>query len=304
MARYRSATRLTSLLLAAAIGAIDARSGDAKLRQDLIGQTQVYAPGPQETFVDIARKFDLGYVEMLAANPGIDPWLPDPDTALVIPSAHLLPEAPRRGIVINLAELRLYYFASDGAEILTFPIGIGSEGTETPEGETYVALKRVNPTWIPPESIRREKPHLPSSVGPGPDNPLGAYALNLQWAGYAIHGTNRPAGVGRRVSHGCIRLYPEDIERLFALVAVGTPVRIVHQAVKAGWSGDALYVEVHPDQRDADELEAGGALSERLTPPIGDIVRRAAGATAKQIDWLAVHRAAARASGVPVEITR
>lgn len=271
--------------------------------QDLLGEAQAYELSPGETLLDVARRNDLGFVELVAANPGVDPWVPGAGVELTLPTAHLLPDAPRDGIVINLAELRLYYFAPEGP-VATFPLGTGKAGRETPLGETRVVAKRANPTWVPPPSIRAERPHLPAAVPPGPNNPLGAFALDLGWDQYVIHGTNKPFGIGRRVSHGCIRLYPEDIARLFEEVSIGARVTVVDQPVKIGWSGRDLYLEVHPTQSQTDEIEKG----RRPTPePVADLkalVGRAAGSEAHRVDWDAVRRAARERSGVPVQITR
>lgn len=243
-------------LIVAVTRARDGTAATVTDRDDLVGRIGIHTVQPGETLVDIAVVHRAGYVELVAANPDVDPWLPGAGTELVIPDLHILPDAPRRGIVINLAELRLYHFGPDGG-IATMPIGIGSDGAETPVGETVITRKRKKPTWWPPESIRAEQPDLPAVVPPGPDNPLGAYALDLGWPLYLIHGTNKPYGVGRRVSHGCIRMYPEDIDALFAQVRVGTPVRVVDQPIKIGWSRSELYLEVHPSQQQADDIEAG-----------------------------------------------
>ena len=194
----------------------------------VVGNLQEYVLQPGDLLADLARKFDVGYTEMLAANPGVDPWVPPVGRKITIPTLYILPDAPRQGIVINLGERRLYYFPADGGRMQTYPIGIGAIGFDTPHSATRVVRKEDDgPTWVPPPSIRAEQPDLPIAIGPGPDNPLGAYALRLGWKNYLIHGTNKPDGVGRNVSHGCIHLYPEDIEKLLQLgaVAVGTPVQ-------------------------------------------------------------------------------
>jgi L,D-transpeptidase ErfK/SrfK len=224
----------------------------------LLGIPTVYVTREQDTLLDIARANDVGYVEMRAANPDVDPWLPGKGRELAVPTQHVVPDAQLKGIVINLAELRLYYFPENG-EPRSFPIGIGGEGKETPVGHTRIAAKRLHPVWIPTASEHAENPDLPKSVPPGPDNPMGDFALYLGWNGYAVHGTNKPYSIGRRDSHGCIRLYPEDIAWLYQKVAIGTPVTVVDQQAKVGWSGSELYLEVHPSQADADALEEEGA---------------------------------------------
>lgn len=288
--------RLLAALLAA--GLLHAPAGAA---QALIGARSYVVVQPGETLLDIARDRDLGYVELLLANPGVDPWLPDVGLLVQIPGQHLLPPAPRQGIVINLAELRLYYFPRRG-EPLSFPIGIGREGAETPTGRTWVARKRRDPPWVPTPSERAESPELPARVPAGPDNPMGDRALYLGWPGYAIHGTNRPFSIGRRGSHGCIRMYPEDIRRLYALVAPDTPVRVIDQPYKLGWQAGQLYLEVHPPQRDADRVEQGRPPRADALPDLAPPVRLAAGGVA--VDWAAVERARRAQSGVPAPVAQ
>ena len=194
---------------------------------DVIGRPRVIKVEGEETFADIARKHDIGYLELLAANPNVDPWLPDRADGVVLPMAHILPDAPKQGLIVNLAEQRLYYFRGDD-DIVTHPIGIGRAGYDTtPRGTTKIVRKKEHPTWTPGPSAHKEDPTLPAVVKAGADNPLGDHALYLGWPSYLIHGTNEPDGVGRRVSLGCIRLYPEDIASLYAMVPKGTPVHIV-----------------------------------------------------------------------------
>ena len=292
-------TRALALaLLAIALGT------PAVAAEDLIGAPRTYVTADEDTLLDVARRFDLGYVELKAANPGVDPWLPGAGTPITLPTAHLLPDAPRRGIVINLAEQRLYYFPKGGGPVVSYPLGIGRQGWETPLGATRVVRKRVKPTWHPPASIRALNPDLPRAAPPGPANPLGDFALDLGWPAYLIHGTNNPWGVGRRVSSGCIRLYPEDIAALFPRVAVGTPVRVVDQPVVLGWSRGRLYLAVHPSIRQADEIEREGAFKTRESLP--DLVARvldAAGNAEARLDWAAIARAAREHWGIPVAIT-
>ncbi len=267
---------------------------------DLIGRNRLHTVRAGEVLVDLALDYRVGYVELVAANPEVDPWLPGAGTELVIPGEHILPDAPRRGIVINLAELRLYHYAADGS-VASMAIGIGTEAAQTPLGDTTVVGKRRNPTWWPPASIRAERPDLPASVPPGPDNPLGDRALDLGWPLYRIHGTNRPYGVGRRVSHGCIRLYAEDIAALFEAVAVGTPVRVVDQPIKLGWQEGRLFMEAHPTRRQIDEMEAGLPLDdwppEDPTDQIRDILTAIGGGVL--VNWPIVRRIARERRGVP-----
>jgi len=217
---------------------------------DIVGEVQVIRAVYEDTFVDLARRFDVGFDEMRWANPDVDPWLPGEGTEIVIPTRYVLPDAPRHGIVINIPEYRLYYFPEpDGNRVITHPISIGVEGWDTPYGTTTVVRKTVNPIWYPPASIREEHAamgdFLESAVPPGPDNPLGTRAMYLGFPSYLIHGTNKPRGLGMRVSHGCIRMFPEDVESLYEMVDPGTPVTIVNQPYKLGWGEGGLYMEAH-----------------------------------------------------------
>lgn len=298
------AQRLIPVVAAIAIGAVGMalRPCTAGAADALIGAFELASTRAEDTLLQIARRHGLGFVELMAANPGVDPWLPGEGTLLVLPKAHVLPDAPRRGIVINLADQRLYYFAPKA--VVSYPVGTGRAGCETPLGETHVAGKRAAPSWTPPETIRAERPELPAVVPPGPDNPLGTFALDLGWPEYVIHGTNKPLGIGRRVSHGCIRLYPEDIERLFKAVPIGTPVTIVDQPLKLGWFADELYLEAHPTQAQADEIESTGRFTFEPVPDLDFLVLSAARGAARRIDWTAVYTAARERRGVPARITR
>jgi L,D-transpeptidase ErfK/SrfK len=186
----------------------------------------------------------------------------------------------------------------------SFPICLGRKDWETPTGETRIVDKRYKPTWVPPASIRAEKPHLPAAIPPGPANTLGDHALDLDWEGYVIHGTNRAAGIGRRISHGCIRLYPDDIAWLFGKVPIGTTVRIVDQPAKLGWVGGDLYLEVHPSQRQADQLERDGRFASEPIPELIWRINRAAGDAAGRLDWAAPRQALEERRGIPLRITR
>jgi L,D-transpeptidase ErfK/SrfK len=274
----------------------------ASADDDLIGAPGRYVSAYSDTLLDIGVTHSLGYVELRAANPDVDPWLPGEGTSIVLPTQHLLPNAPRRGIVINLAELRLYYFPA-GGPAQTYPIGIGREGKETPLGRTRVVRKKRDPTWVPTKSEHEENPDLPAAVGPGPDNPMGAYALYLGWPGYAVHGTNKVYSIGRRGTHGCIRLYPDDIRALFAQVSPGVPVTVVDQPAKVGWSDGELFLEVHPLQEDADGLEQDGAPWSPMPIDADFLVAAAAGREILRVDWDAVHAAELRRDGIPVQVT-
>lgn len=224
---------------------------------DVVGEVRIIEAVHEDTFVRLARLHDVGYNELRRANPDVDPWLPGEGTQIVIPTRYVLPQAPRRGIVINVPELRLYYYPQSGDRVITHPISIGRQDWATPYGTTSVVRKAVDPTWYPPESVRQEhlekNDPLPAVVPPGPDNPLGTRAMYLGFPGYLLHGTNMPAGVGMRVTHGCVRLFPEDVESLFDVVDIGTPVALVNQPYKLGWGSDGLYLEAHsPLEEEAD----------------------------------------------------
>ncbi|MDX1561694.1 MAG: L,D-transpeptidase family protein [Gammaproteobacteria bacterium] len=248
-------TKLGTVFSLLAVAAAPAAALEFELRadSDVIGSVQIIEGAHEDTFPRLARRYDVGYEELRRANPDVDAWLPGEGTPIVIPTQFVLPDAPRRGIVINVPELRLYYFPDgDEGRVFTYPISIGKEQWGTPYGRTSVIGKTVKPTWYPPQSIRDEHAargdFLPTAVPPGPDNPLGDYALRLGIGGgsYLIHGTNSPGGLGMRVTHGCIRMFPEDVEALFAMVDNGTPVTIVNQPYKLGWADGGLYLEAHP----------------------------------------------------------
>ena len=208
----------------------------------------------EDTLLDIARRHDVGYNEIVAANPNVDPWLPAEGSEVVVPTQYILPNAPRDGIVINIPEMRLYFYprptsTEADAVVVTYPVGIGAEGNDLPLKKSYISQKTVKPTWFVPESIRKEHAAdgdiLPKSIPPGEDNPLGDYAMRLGRTSFLIHGTNRPYSIGMRVTHGCLRMYPEDISALFPRIAVGLPVHIVDQPYKLGVNNGEIYVEMH-----------------------------------------------------------
>ncbi len=239
---------------------------DAKQR--VVGELQVLIARKENTFSDIARTFGLGYDDLVNANPGVDPWLPGAGTPILLPTRYILPDVPRRGIVLNIAAKRLYYFpprqAGEPQHVITHPIGIGRVGWATPLGQSSVIAKAENPTWYVPRSVRDEHramgDPLPAVVPPGPDNPLGHRVLKLGMEGYLIHGTNQPYGVGMRVSHGCVRLYPENIETLYNAANIGTPVRIINEPVLAAWHGDTVVAQAFPILED-DELTPAEHIS-------------------------------------------
>lgn len=253
---------------------------------------------------EIARAYNLGYEEIKIANRSVDILLPGEGTAVKIPSHYILPDAPRRGIVLNLAELRLYYYPpvkpGEARHVETYPVGLGRLSAKTPLGQTRVVEKRQKPTWIIPQRLLREyqtqNPDFPSRIPPGPDNPLGDFALRLSLPGYLMHGTNKPFGVGMYVSNGCVRLYPEDIEVLYHRVSLDTSVNIVNQPFKAGWHKDTLFLEVHPDRYGSEDANRASRL-------INSIIR-ATSARPAFIDWQKVDTAVSQAQGLPVAIGR
>lgn len=222
--------------------------------QSVIGVPQVVLTSSDDTLSDLARTYGLGYDELLDANPNVDPWLPGEQTPVLLPTQYVLPDVTREGIVLNIASKRLFYFPQlvEGQPrvVKTFPIGIGRVGWETPLGATSVIAKAIDPTWYVPLSVRREHVEkgdpLPSVVPPGPDNPLGSRVLKLEMPGYLIHGTNQPYGVGMRVSHGCVRLYPENIEFLYELVEIGESVQIINEPYLLGELDGETFFESHP----------------------------------------------------------
>jgi len=273
---------------------------------DLVGEPRTAVARHEDTLIDIAREHKLGYDEIVNANPGVDPWLPGAGVRIELAKHRVLPDAARRGIVINLPEHRLYYFpparAGEPAVVHSYPVSIGKMDWRTPLGATKIVQKVKDPPWYPPKSVRDEHAAkgdiLPAVVPAGPDNPLGRFAMRLGIPGgaYLIHGTNRPAGVGMQVTHGCMRLYPEDIEALFGMVPVNTPVTLVNQPFKAGWQGGRLWVEVHP------------ALKEDVVEPpkLTDLMRLVVAATRETlvpVDWAAVQQAYAESRGIPVPVT-
>ena len=270
---------------------------------DYIGNTEKYTAKYEDTLIHLARKNNLGFVDIRSANPHLDPWIPGEGTEVILPKRHILPNAPREGVVINLAEMRLYYFDKDGNAPKTFPIGIGREGLQTPLGTTKVVRKAIGPSWRPTERMRKEDPDLPEVVEAGPDNPLGTHALYLGWPQYAIHGTNRPYGIGRRVSSGCIRMYPEAIVKAYDLIDVKTPVTVVDQALKVGWVEDMLYIEAHAGQELADEMEKKGKVTaQKLSSDQIAYIKKTAKDRADKINWDIAQKAFDARSGYPVPV--
>lgn len=263
------------------------------------GVTRMVQAREHDTLLDIAREFGLGYNQIVAANPGIDPWVPPKDSPVRLPLTFVPPrERPDTGFVVNLAEMRLYYFFSNGGHdfFFTAPIGIGREGYLTELGEYTVKSKTANPTWVVPESIRKEEPDLPAQVPPGPDNPLGDFAFRLSRSLYAIHGTNKPWGVGRRVSHGCIRMYPEDVGALYPMVPVGARVMVVYEPIKFGWADGKLWIQVFDD--------FDGRLGNPLAKVMDEMLYYETAIGPLQLDREALARALAEKSGIPMAVAR
>ena len=290
---------------------------------DVIGAVSTVTARYEDTLVDIARRHGLGYEDIVRANPDVNVWLPGEGTEIVLPTQYVLPPGPREGIVLNLAEYRLYYYpkAREGetAYVMTYPISIGRMDWETPLGKTTVISKATNPSWYVPKSVLEEhaaegRP-LPRVVPPGPDNPLGKYAMRLGLPGYLIHGTNRPAGVGMRVTHGCVRMFPEDIEYLFGEIDLQTPVRIINTPVKMGWVGDELVMEVHPVLESAPPPPEEGSVEHvsgdplaglpEFKDPLSYVTEQFIATTAEragQLDWDLAEELLDRSDGIPVPV--
>ena len=299
---------------------------------DVVGAVSTVIARHEDTLVDIARRHGLGYQDIVRANPKVNVWVPGEGTEIVLPTRYVLPPGLRQGVVLNLAEYRLYYFpeveAGETAYVLTYPISIGRMDWETPLGLTKVISKVRDPSWYVPKSVLEEhaaegRP-LPKIVPPGPDNPLGKYAMRLGLPGYLIHGTNRPAGVGMRVTHGCVRMFPEDIEYLFAQIDLNTRVRIINAPVKMGWDGDQLVMEVHPvlevaaptpddatsgeeEAEDSVAVDEAGDFSVIAKDPLTYVTQQfiaTTGERAGQLDWQLAEQTVERSDGIPISVGR
>ena len=269
----------------------------------MFGEVESITAFGEDTLPDLARRYSLGYEEIQRANPKVDLWLPGEGTPILIPNQRLLPQSAREGIVVNLPEHRMYYFpkAKKGEvpQVITFPVSIGKMDWNTPLGRTKVVDKRKNPTWSPPESVRKEHAErgdpLPAVVKAGPDNPLGLYAMRLGISpgAYLIHGTNNPIAVGMAITHGCIRMYPEDIEALFPLVPMNTPVWLINEPVKVARVGGQVWLEVHPP------VDAEGQRAEVDIEAFYARANAALGQTPAAIHWDFVLTTLKDASGLP-----
>ncbi|TXH93602.1 MAG: hypothetical protein E6Q72_07425 [Pseudomonas sp.] len=270
--------------------------------EDIVGQIQVIKAKYEDTFADIATANDLGYLEMVAANPGVDAWLPGEGTEIILPTRYILPPGPREGIVINLAEYRMYYFPKGQNVVHTYPLGIGREGWGSPITSTSIIAKTPNPGWTPPASIRAEHAAdgdpLPAYVPPGPDNPLGPFKLTLGTPGYLIHGSNKKFGIGMRVSHGCFRMLNNNVLDLASMTPVGTQVRIINEPYKFGVSGGRIYLEAHTPLSDSEEL----SVVDKHAAVINALLKNEALGASMQLDWEMVREVVASEDGMPIEI--
>jgi L,D-transpeptidase ErfK/SrfK len=281
---------------------------------DLVGTVQKTIIGADDTLSDIARRFDVGYEEILLANPGVDPWLPGVGREVVVPTQFVLPASVHEGVVVNVAAMRIFYFPphkkGESQVVYTHPIGIGKVGWKTPEGTTKIVSRQKDPVWVVPKSVRDEHAEsgekLPKQVPPGPDNPLGQYMFRLQWPSYLIHGTNKPYGVGMRSSHGCMRLYPEDIAVFFNLIPIGTKVTVVNQPYLFGWRDKTLYLQAYAVLEDDSRDWAANRkrlLDQLLKPKVHPELAQKVHADDQQIDWQRIGELAHNPRGIPVPVS-
>jgi L,D-transpeptidase ErfK/SrfK len=277
---------------------------------DVVGQVQHITAHRDETLLDLARDFDLGQQEILLANPEVDRWLPKENSVVVLPRRFIIPKVERRGLILNLPEMRLYYFPdpklTESPVMITHPVSVGRMDWETPLGITRIVSKQKDPSWTPPQSLKEEAladgEVLPDVVPAGPDNPLGRYAMRLGLPGYLIHSTNKPYGVGMRVTHGCVRMYPEDIEKLFDKIPTGTPVQIVNQPVKVGWLAGALFLEIHPVMDE--DREKYSDFMQMVLNVIADAIAESGTHHQVALNGRAIRTAIGEQHGMPVLISR
>ena len=270
--------------------------------EDIVGQVQVIKAKYEDTFADLGKANDLGYTEMVAANPGVDAWLPGEGSEVILPTRFILPAGPREGIVINLAEYRMYYFPKGRNVVYTYPLGIGREGWGSPITNTAITGKTPNPAWYPPKSIREEHAAegdpLPTVVAPGPNNPLGPFKFTLGTPGYLIHGSNKKFGIGMRVSHGCFRMLNNNVLELAKMAPVGTKLRIINEPYKFGVSGGKVYLEAHAPLDDHGEP----SLVDKHTAVINALLKRDDLVNQLRLDWDVVREVVAAEDGLPIEI--
>jgi L,D-transpeptidase ErfK/SrfK len=287
----------------------------AGAQDDVVGDVQITIASQEDTLPDIARRFDVGYEEIVRANPGVDPWIPGAGRHVVVPTRFVLPNAPHEGIVINVAAMRLYYFPAhakgEAQQVYTHPIGIGKAGWKTPEGVTHGVSHVKDPVWRPSLALRVDHRNdngedLPAVVPPGPDNPLGKYEFRLGWPSYLIHGTNKPYGVGMRSSHGCMRLYPEDIAVFYDLIPIGTKVTVVNQPYAFGWRDGTLYMQAYAvmedDSRDWDKNRKR-LLANLMNPKQRQKIGQRIEGANNDVDWQRVGDLAHSPRAVPVPVT-
>lgn len=280
---------------------IDKHEYDLVGDQAMVGEIASVETRENDTLPDVARNFGLGYNDITAANAGVSAWTPRANSRVILPLQFILPDAPRKGIVLNVANMRLFYYPKkEKNKVYTYPVGIGRDGWNTPMGTTSIAVKTPNPEWHVPSSIHREhaeKGHiLPSVVRSGPDNPLGFYAMRLAIGSYLIHGTNKPFGIGMQISHGCVQMYPEDIEVLFKKVPVGTPVKIVHDPYLTAWDNDMLYLEAN------EPLEKWLNNKRQLKKQVSKELTKLAKQHNATVDWDKVDKVIDRADGIPTPV--
>jgi L,D-transpeptidase ErfK/SrfK len=304
---YRNSLKLWPVLLAFGVAPSGAtvyelpENGSAAF-----GNDEVIKSHYQDTLLDIARRYSLGYEEIIRANPKVDMWLPGEGTDILLPGRRILPPGPREGVIVNLPEHRLYYFpkAKKGEKpvVITYPVSIGKMDWNTPLGQTSVISKQKNPSWYPPESVRKEHiangDPLPKVVPPGPDNPLGDFAMRLAVGGgsYMLHGTNNPMAVGMAITHGCIRMYPEDVAALFPLVPVGTKVWLINDPVKVAYVDGELLLEVHPP------VDAEGQTTEPNMDVLSQLLDKALGTNTAAIHWDLARETLQAANGMPAVV--
>jgi L,D-transpeptidase ErfK/SrfK len=256
-----------------------------------------------ETLLDVARRYNLGQEEIVRLNPNLDRWLIKVGQMVRLPNRRILPDTPHNGVTLNISEFRMYYYPPNSGKVMSFAHGIGRQDWKTPLGQTRITRKVKNPVWNPPASIRREHAAegdpLPAVVPAGPHNPLGSRALYLALPGeYRIHGTDidKIYGIGMQITHGCVRMYPEDIEALFDIVDVGTPVYIVKQPIKVGWLNNILYIEAHPD------LEGENMGQEQRYNVALNLIRKANNQELPEFDQKALNDALSKLDGEPVAL--
>ncbi len=269
-----------------------------------IGKNKKHIIGEEDTLIDVSRHFKLGYIELISANPNVDPWIPTPGQEITIPEFKILPRARQKGIVVNLAQMRLYYFKSKN-EIITYPIGIGRDGLNTPQGKTYLSAKKANPIWIPTKRMREEKKWLPKAISAGNHNPLGKHALYLGWPTFLIHGSNKPWAIGRRVSSGCMRMYPENVKELFDMVPLNIPITIVSQPILLAEIDGELYLEANPSKKQGHDIELTGTHEEiDLSDELKKVITDAAGDKVDTIDWERVNQVIRTRQSYPISISK